>query len=227
MPQRSAAEYQQVRVADRGKSLNMSKLPAERLARGAGAEIPNTDPLPKARQSRQAASLQLWCEYNSWQMCMECKAIQPRALTPAGMDKLLSPWCPKSVCIFCRGLRAAPRPTMPPAALQNLPASVVEALRPAVPNFGPVQCSKDRFGRDNGYRVHAALVTFEWCATAVEDRIQQLPAALCTVASQAFDWLLQTPVQNHSSRRMATFGVPTKDSCWPTLKRTKDRGSAG
>ena len=154
-PDRSREDYRKVVVGDRKKSLNMMHQSKERLERG--SEVNNRDPLPKANSSDLVAGLQLWREFNSWQSCRACKRLQPRELTLAGLEGPLSPWCAKGACVFCRNVRAAPVEAFPPDELRGLPAAVLEALRPVDANFGPYICSKDRFGRGNGYWSHSAI----------------------------------------------------------------------
>ena len=138
-------------VADRSKALNMMGVPHERLPRG--AQIKNRCPLPRAETNQLGQGLQLRCEYNSWQVCSTCRRIQPRDLTVDGMETVLSPWCPKSLCLFCKNLRSLPTLDSPVEVLQHLPSEVLEALCPLEANYGPHQVSTDRFGRGNGYRV--------------------------------------------------------------------------
>ncbi|WP_422020511.1 hypothetical protein, partial [Pyruvatibacter mobilis] len=176
-------------MADRKKALNMAGVAAERLERG--AEVSNEDPLPRASTSSEAAALQVWCQFNSWGICSLCKAVQPRDLTVEGMEKILSPYIPKSLCIFCKNVRAPPKATLTAEALRSLPAVVVSALRPVEPNFGPEESSRDRFGRGNGYRVHTALVTFSWREVSVEEQIEALDAPLRLQAAAALEWLLE------------------------------------
>ena len=176
-------------VDDRKKSLNMLNQPQERLQRG--AEVGNEDPLPKAQSTDLSAGLQLWCEYNSWQVCKACKRLQPRELTPAGLEGPLSPWCAKGACIFCRNVRSAPVDVLPPDVLSGLSATILDALKPVAAYFGPYVCSKDRFGRGNGYRSHSAMVTFEWQEAPVVDRVRALPAGEADAAAKALRWLLE------------------------------------
>lgn len=187
----AADAYRQRVLEDRAKSLNMFHVPHERLARN--APVSNEDPLPKAKSSHLAANLQLWCEYNSWQICSDCHCLQPRELTPKGLDELLSPWCPPKNCIFCRALSTQPaiHPESTPAALSNLPAEVRVALRPLAINLGPEERARDSFGRGSGYRRHAAMVTFAWQEQSVEDRLDQLNPEHKAVAQEALRWLLQ------------------------------------
>ena len=188
-PERTTEEYREVVVGDRKKTLNMCRISAERLDRG--AEVSNRDPLPPASQSGLAAALQVWCEFNSWGICSTCKAAQPRDLTVDGMEKILSPYMPKSLCLFCKNVRAPPKVDLTADALRNLPAAIVAALRPVQPDFGPEERSRDRFGRGNGYRIHMALVTFAWRETSVEAQIEALGPELQRQARAALDWLLE------------------------------------
>jgi len=186
-PAATAAEYRTRVLADRQKSLNMMKVPHERMTREAATS--NKDPLPPAACSRQTANLQLWCEFNSWQICSQCKTIQPRELTPQGMSSLLSPWCTKSACIFCRNRRPHPELKVPEACLLNLPQKILEAIAVVTADFGPVLESKDRFGRGNGYRFHAKMVTFSWQLSSVEARTAALTAQERVLAEAALEWL--------------------------------------
>ncbi|CAJ1330913.1 unnamed protein product, partial [Effrenium voratum] len=145
-PEVAEVEYRAKVVDDRRKSLNMMQQAVPRLPRG--AEVSNEDPLPKAASTRLAANLQLWAEFNSWQICDSCGALQPRDLAPAGLRGLLRPHCDARHCIFCRSARPAPRPQPPPDALRGLSLDVRQALQPAEPDFGPVIRSRDQFGRD-------------------------------------------------------------------------------
>lgn len=190
-------------VADRKKSLNMCRVPAARLERLAA--VSSADPLPKASQSYEAAALQIWCEFNSWAICAVCKAAQPRELTVEGVQKILSPYVPKSLCIFCKNLRAPPRAELTAAELQGLPAAVAKALCCVEPDFGPEECSRDRFGRGNGYRVHMALVTFSWPESSVEDQIAALDQAGRQMAEAALEWLLNHSGPSKNESAYATF----------------------
>ncbi|CAJ1329902.1 unnamed protein product [Effrenium voratum] len=187
-PNVAEVEYRVKVVDDRRKSLNMMQQAEPRLPRG--AEVSNEDPLPKAASTRLAANLQLWAEFNSWQVCDSCGALQPRDLAPAGLRGLLRPNCDARHCIFCRSARPAPRPQPPPDALRGLSQDVRQALQPAEPDFGPVIRSRDQFGRGNGYRQHAKLVTFSWAAASVTDKIAALPQPAQSAARRAFDLLL-------------------------------------
>ena len=187
-PNVNEVEYRVKVVDDRRKSLNMMQQAEPRLPRGAA--VSNEDPLPKAASTRLAANLQLWAEFNSWQVCDSCGALQPRDLAPAGLRGLLRPNCDARHCIFCRSARPAPRPRPPPDALRGLSLDVRQALRPAEPDFGPVIRSRDQFGRGNGYRQHAKLVTFSWAAASVTDKIAALSQPAQSAARRAFDLLL-------------------------------------
>ena len=125
------------------------------------AEVSNEDPLPKAASTRLAANLQLWAEYNSWQVCDSCGALQPRDLAPAGLRGLLRPNCNAKHCIFCRSARPAPRPQPPPDALRGLSLAARQALQP-----------------------------FSWAAVSVADKIAALPQPAQGAARRAFDLLL-------------------------------------
>ena len=184
------AEYRSTAVEDRNKALNMMLIPHERLPKN--AEVQNTDPLPRAVANPLSEKLQVWCEYNSWHICSTCQRLQPRELTVEGLEGVLSPWCPKSKCVFCRNMRSVPSFDVEVEVLQHLPAVVLQALSPVEANYGPHQVSKDRFGRGNGYRVHAAMVTFSWHAQTVAERVQALQAPVHKAsAERALAWLLQ------------------------------------
>ncbi|CAJ1386814.1 unnamed protein product, partial [Effrenium voratum] len=133
-PEVAAVEYRVKVVDDRRKSLNMMQQAEPRLPRG--AEVSNEDIVAKAAATRLAANLQLWAEFNSWQVCDSCGALQPRDLSPAGLRGLLRPHCDARHCIFCRSARPAPRPQPPPDALRSLSLDVRQALQPAEPDFG-------------------------------------------------------------------------------------------
>lgn len=180
--------YRGIVVADRSKALNMMGVPHERLPRG--AQLKNRCPLPRAETNQLSQGLQLWCEYNSWQVCSTCRRIQPRDLTVDGMETVLSPWCPKSLCLFCKNLRSLPTLDSPVEVLQHLPSEVLEALCPLEANYGPHQVSTDRFGRGNGYRVYAAMVTFAWKPLTVQEAVRSLRHADHRRAAEtALDWL--------------------------------------
>ena len=188
-PLRDDAAYRTVKVDDRKKSLNMMCQDAGPLPRG--AQVDNEDPLPKACSNERAARLQLYCEFNSWQVCSSCNCIQPRDLTPEAMEKLLPATCTASACIFCRNSKPVASFAPCPDVLRQLPNAILEALKPVEANFGEVQSSKDRFGRGNGYRVHTSMVTFSWRPRTVVQQIAALPAHLQTAANNALEWLLQ------------------------------------
>ena len=78
---------------------------------------------------------------------------------------------------------------MPEACLQGLTRSILEAIAPVQANFGPMLESKDQFGRGNGYRFHASMVTFSWHYKSIEDRIRVLFPAERLVAEAALEWL--------------------------------------
>ncbi|CAJ1394359.1 unnamed protein product, partial [Effrenium voratum] len=132
-PEVAAVEYRVKVVDDRRKSLNMMQQAEPRLPRG--AEVSNEDIVAKAAATRLAANLQLWAEFNSWQVCDSCGALQH--------------------CIFCRSARPAPRPQPPPDALRGLSLDVRQALQPAEPDFGPVARSRDQFERLQAARAYA------------------------------------------------------------------------
>eukprot|EP00435_Cladocopium_sp_Y103_P067151 s916_g29.t1 len=153
--------------------------------------VSNEDPLPKASSSRLSANLQIYCEFNAWQVCSTCKRLQPRDLTPAALEKILFPYCGKSLCMFCRNNKLLPEVGSQPLPLRQLPSVILDALKPVQADFGPMQSSKDRFGRGNGYRVHASMVAFCWRPRSVVQQIAALPGELQTTANHALEWLLQ------------------------------------
>ena len=181
----------------------MMQVPHARLARN--AQVSNADPLPKASLTRLTANLQLWCEFNSWQVCKSCKTIQPRDLDPQGLRKLLSPWVGKSSCIFCRSTKAPPVLSMPEDCLQNLPSNVLEAMVPVKANFGPLLESKDQFGRGNGYRFHSSMVTFSWQLHSIEDRVAKLFPAERRLANAALEWLWDNTGTNRTQSAFGDF----------------------
>ena len=188
VPVCSEKDYRTQMVHDRRKSLTMMGLMPPRLM--AGALVNNEDPLPRAITSRLAANLQLWAEYNSWQICRKCHSILPRELSPAGLDGLLSPYCGPGKCPFCRGVRAAPAAKRPPSCLVGLSAEVRAALSPIIADFGMELRSADEFGRGNGYRQHAKLVTFAWKPVSLTNNIAALAETSRGSAEAAFKWLL-------------------------------------
>ncbi|CAK9021502.1 unnamed protein product, partial [Durusdinium trenchii] len=186
-PLRTDAAFRERVVEDRKKALNMLGIAAERLPRG--REVDNRDPLPRARSTEQAAALQFWAEFNSWGVCSQCKALQPRELTPQSMEKVLSPWIAKSGCIFCRNQRRPPQVPGHADFVKQVTPEILAALRPVECDFGPFQVSKDKFGRGNGYRVKSALVTFAWAEKPVEERVQALPRPEAALANRVLEWL--------------------------------------
>ncbi|CAE8592102.1 unnamed protein product, partial [Polarella glacialis] len=203
LPDISAEQYRDQMVADRNKSLNMMNVPHERLPRG--AEVSNEDPLPKASVTRLAANLQLWCEFNSWQVCPKCQLLQPRVLTPAGLDGLLEPWCGPKACRVCRGLQkpSVPQHESTPAQLAGLSPAARAALCPVEAYYGPEVRARDRFGRGNGYREHSSMVRFSWHQLSVEDRIQELSEENRREATRALRWLLR---QSGSEKTKSAYG---------------------
>ena len=148
----SNANYRKKVLEDRSRSLKSMRLPHERHQRG--AEVSNQDPLPKAASSRLAADAQLWCEFNSWQVCSGCHRIIPRQLTPEGLQSLQDPECRPQTCIFCKSKSVVPQTLAPPIALQNLPSKVLEALR-------PLEACQEPLGRYRGLsasQLHGLLV---------------------------------------------------------------------
>ena len=91
----------------------LTRQPAERLERG--APLDNSDPLPRAASSGLTSGLQLWAELNSWQICKQCHQLQPRELTLAGLEKILSRWRAKAAA------SSAATPSRPLRARQRLP----------------------------------------------------------------------------------------------------------
>ncbi|CAE8727229.1 unnamed protein product, partial [Polarella glacialis] len=203
LPDISAEQYRDQVVADRNKSLNMMNVPHERLPRG--SEVSNEDPLPKASVTRLAANLQLWCEFNSWQVCPTCQLLQPRVLTPAGLDGLLEPWCGPKACRVCRGLQkpSVPQHESTPAQLAGLSPAVRAALSPVEAYYGPEVRARDKFGRGNGYREHSSMVRFSWHQLSVEDRIQELSEESRLQATRALRWLLR---QSGSEKTQSAYG---------------------
>ncbi|CAE8650829.1 unnamed protein product [Polarella glacialis] len=203
LPDISAEQYRDKVVADRNKSLNMMNVPHERLPRG--AEVSNEDPLPKASVTRLAANLQLWCEFNSWQVCPQCQLLQPRVLTPAGLDGLLEPWCGPKACRVCRGLQkpSVPQHESTPAQLAGLSPAARAALCPVEAYYGPEVRARDRFGRGNGYREHSSMVRFSWHQLSVEARIQELSEENRREATRTLRWLLR---QSGSEKTKSAYG---------------------
>ncbi|CAE8670521.1 unnamed protein product [Polarella glacialis] len=203
LPDISAEQYRDQVVADRNKSLNMMNVPHERLPRG--SDVSNEDPLPKASVTRLAANLQLWREFNSWQVCPTCQLLQPRVLTPAGLDGLLDPWCGPKACRVCRGLQkpSVPQHESTPAQLAGLSPAARAALCPVEAYYGPEVRARDRFGRGNGYREHSSMVRFSWHQLSVEDRIQELSEENRREATRALRWLLR---QSGSERTKSAYG---------------------
>ncbi|CAE8671044.1 unnamed protein product, partial [Polarella glacialis] len=203
LPDISAEQYRDQVVADRNKSLNMMNVPHERLPRG--SDVSNEDPLPKASVTRLAANLQLWCEFNSWQVCPTCQLLQPRVLTPAGLDGLLEPWCGPKACRVCRGLQkpSVPQHESTPAQLAGLSPAARAALCPVEAYYGPEVRARDRFGRGNGYREHSSMVRFSWHQLSVEDRIQELSEENRREATRALRWLLR---QSGSEKTKSAYG---------------------
>ncbi|CAE8608166.1 unnamed protein product, partial [Polarella glacialis] len=203
LPDISAEQYRDQVVADRNKSLNMMNVPHERLPRG--SEVSNEDPLPKACVTRLAANLQLWCEFNSWQVCPKCQLLQPRVLTPAGLDGLLEPWCGPKACRVCRGLQkpSVPQHESTPAELAGLSPAARAALCPVEAYYGPEVRARDRFGRGNGYREHSSMVRFSWHQLSVKDRIQELSEENRREATRALRWLLR---QSGSEKTKSAYG---------------------
>ena len=185
----SNANYRKKVLEDRSRSLKSMHLPHERHQRG--AEVSNQDPLPKAASSRLAADAQLWCEFNSWQVCSGCHRIIPRQLTPEGLQSLQDPECRPQTCIFCKSKSVVPQTLAPPIALQNLPSKVLEALRPLEACFGPEIHARNHWGGTEGYRLHSCMVSFSWCSEPVKTKVAALPSSERTQANNALQWLRQ------------------------------------
>ena len=217
-PAATEAEYRQVMLADRKKTLSMMRSPEAHVRHPHGAPVSNEDPLPKANGTRLSANLQLWCEFNSWQVCGNCQSMVQRNLEPAGLEGLLDPRCRE--CVNCR-LGASQKLFVPsreviPDDLQGLSMATRSALSPLEAHFGPEQRSKGASGQPNGYREHSAMVTFRWHPTAVEDRITKLPTrAERDKAQRALKYLLR-----HSGKgdRETAYG-DFYDRHWAFLER--------
>ncbi len=194
-PAATSAEYRKTVLDDRRKASNMMNC-AEGPRHERGAPVSNADPLPKAQLTRRQSNLQLWCEFNSWKVCGNCKSMIPRILEPAGLDGLLDPICSSRECVNCKpdAAQGATVPTVAstPEALRGLTVAARAALRPVQPDFGQEQRSKDSRGRANGYREHTAMVSFTWQTTTVEEQIESLPtSAERKQAKRALRWLLR------------------------------------
>ena len=216
-PLRTNTAFRERVVEDRKKALNMLGIAAERLPRG--QEVDNGDPLPRARSTEQAAALQLWAEFNSWGVCPQCKTVQPRELTPQGMEKVLSPWMAKSACIFCRNQRRPPQVPEHADFVKQVTPEILAALRPVECDFGPFQVSRDKYGRGNGYRVKSALVTFAWAEKTVEARCRPWHGRRPPSRTECWNGFGNTQVQAQASLRMDTTGRPMMHFCRPTRRR--------
>ena len=202
-PCTSTKSYRQQVLNDRRKTLQLFGITTPNVKRN--EEITNKDPLPKAQENTQAKALQLYAEYNSWQMCTQCFAMLPRELTPESMTRLLSPWCKPRECIFCRKSKPAPEPSQPMQTLRHLPRTILQALEIVKADYGPIIQAKDALQRPNGYRFHAALVSFQWHPETVKDRLNKLEPAQRQWGFDALQYLLQISGPEKAQSAYGTF----------------------
>jgi len=149
----SAAErraYRQKVLEDRARGRRGLGMPARRVAHG--ADVTNDADLPPTKRTRRAANLEHWCLFNSWGQCPECRAMQPRPLSPATMKPGLRPFIPKRDCSKCSSKCAVaiPAPEDVPEVLRGLSDEAVAALSPLEIDTGPVVRAKG----NSGYRFH-------------------------------------------------------------------------
>ena len=185
-------------------------VPAPRaLVNGDVAE--NDCGLPAANQFPESAAIEAWCKFGSWAMCVRCHAIQPRPLQPNDAVRVAKTTVTAKACHYCKHgetlLRSrfappaerqipryyVPQPDDVPRPLRNLPASVLQALRPLDIDCG----AYDRVL--HGYRAHSAMIRFSWAASDVQKKIVALPTnAERQLAKKAYKYLMALPVSDYS-----------------------------
>ena len=170
-----------------------------RLPRASGADlaatVDNHSKLPPATTSDLAIGLQRWCQTTSWGICPNCKWLQPRAMEEKHLRLIAKPEIAASACRNCAAKRPhiVPTPEDVPAPLRGLSAEMVEALRPLDIDVGPeVRAAA-------GFRKKVRMITFAWCLTSVDDKIDALPRPERKQAKAALKYLLKMPRDNEYS----------------------------
>ena len=127
----------------------------------------NDTGLPAASRSELATRAELWCKYGSWTMCSKCHSMSTREFRPHDLQPRDTIPTTKS-CSVCKRNIKVPSPNAVPEELKGLSPVVVRALRPLDVDTGREQRSIA------GYRVHDAMMKFQWSEISVKSKIKLL-----------------------------------------------------
>ena len=123
--------------------------------------------LPAACSTERAAFVEKWCKLGSWGICKQCHSVQPRPMEPLDTRRVAPAEITAKACKQCRKGNWVPQPEELPRPLRKLSLKLSRVLRPLDIDVGPVKKST------NGYRHHARMICFSWCAQSVTEKIAQ------------------------------------------------------